>query len=299
MARLHNVTETQAWVIAARPKTLPAAMAPVVVGSALAYADGAFAFWPALAALTGALLLQIGTNFANDYFDYLKGVDTGDRKGPIRVAQSGLIPLSRLRLGIILTFGLALLIGVYLVKVGGWPIVVIGLASIVSAVTYTGGPYPFGSYGLGDVFVFLFFGLVAVCGTYYVQTLTITPLVLMVAIPMGSLTTAILVVNNLRDMETDRRAGKHTLAILLGAQGTRLEYLLLLAAAYAIPIWMWTMGVVSAWILLPWLSLPLAVSLIHLLYTAPSGSLLNEALARTAKLDLLFSLLFAAGLIIG
>jgi 1,4-dihydroxy-2-naphthoate octaprenyltransferase len=299
MSHLHGITQRQAWGMAARPKTLPAAMAPVVVGTALAYSDGAFALVPALAALIGALLIQIGTNLANDYYDYLKGVDTTARTGPTRVAQSGLIPLPRLRQGIMLTFAAAALVGVYLSTVAGWPIVLVGIASIVAAVAYAGGPYPLGARGLGDVLVFLFFGLVAVCGTYYVQALVITPIAFMTAIPVGCLTTAILVINNLRDMETDQRAGKRTLAVLLGPRGTRLEYVLLLLVAYLIPVWMWLVGGTTAWILLPWGSLPVAWRLVHTIYHTPVGPLLNDTLAKTAQLDLIFGLLFALGLVLG
>ncbi len=197
MTDAKNMTRTQAWLLAARPKTLPAAMAPVVVGIALAVRDGAFALGPALAALLGALLLQVGVNVANDYHDFVAGVDQPDRLGPTRVTQSGLIPPEQVRLGMIVVFAAAALVGVYLIAVAGWPVLVIGVASIVSALAYTGGPFPLGSHGLGDLFVFIFFGLVAVAGTYYVQALTVTPLALIAAVPVGLLATAILVVNNL------------------------------------------------------------------------------------------------------
>lgn len=298
MARAHNVTPAQAWVLAARPKTLPAALAPVIVGIGLAYADGAFSPLPALAAAVGALLIQIGVNLANDYFDYVKGIDTTDRTGPTRVTQSGLIPPDRVKIGMILTFAAAATVGVYLTAVAGWPILVIGIASIVSAIAYTGGPYPLGSHGLGDLFVFIFFGLVAVAGTYYVQALTVTPLVLAAAVPMGSLATAILVVNNLRDIDTDRRAAKRTLAVMIGPRATRLEYVLLLAAAYIVPVWHWFADGESAWALLPLASLPLAFQLVRMIYGGAAGSALNDALAKTARLELIFSLLFAAGLVL-
>ncbi|RMF88706.1 MAG: 1,4-dihydroxy-2-naphthoate polyprenyltransferase [Nitrospinota bacterium] len=298
MVTTQNVTPCQAWVLAARPKTLPAAMAPVITGTALAYADGDLAPFAALAALVGALLIQIGTNLANDYFDCVKGVDTAERKGPLRVAHSGLIPLPHLRLGIGLTFVTATAVGTYLVVRGGWPVVLIGLASIAAALAYAGGPYPLGSHGLGDLLVFLFFGLVAVGGTYYVQALTITPIALIAAIPVGSLTTAILVVNNLRDIETDQQAGKRTLAVMIGPQATRLEYALLLLIAYGIPLWMWLFTHNSPWILLPFLSAPLAWRLMREMWQE-TGSRLNETLAQTAKLDLLFSGLFALGVVLG
>jgi 1,4-dihydroxy-2-naphthoate octaprenyltransferase len=269
----------------------------VVVGLALAAADQAFSLLPAIATLLCALLLQIAANLANDYFDYVKGVDSLRRKGPIRVAQSGLIPLPHLRFGIVVTFSLAAITGIYLASVAGWPILAIGLASIVSALIYTGGPFPIGYHGLGDLFVFLFFGLAAVCGTYYVQTLTVTARAIAASFPVGALTVAILVVNNLRDLETDRIAGKRTLAVYLGPQGTRIEYGLLLASAYAIPPVLLIAGF-SPWVTLPWATLPLAWRLIRTVHRENEGSSLNRALAGTANLDLSFSLLLALGLVV-
>jgi 1,4-dihydroxy-2-naphthoate octaprenyltransferase len=293
-----EITPGRAWLMAIRPKTLPAAIAPVLVGTALAWADGVFAPLPALAALAAALLIQIGTNLANDYFDYVKGADTKGRKGPTRVAHSGLISLRNLRIGIIFTFFLAALLGCYLVLVGGWPLLVIGFAALVSALAYTGGPFPIGYYGLGDLFVFLFFGLAAVCGTYYVQALSLTPLVILASIPVGALTTAILVVNNLRDIDTDRAASKRTLAVMIGPRATRLEYLFLLALAYVIPALLWLAGWAPPWVLLPWLTAPLAARLIRTILQTTEGPPLNQTLAGTANLDLLFSILFALGLVL-
>jgi 1,4-dihydroxy-2-naphthoate octaprenyltransferase len=293
-----EITPWRAWLLAIRPKTLPAAISPVLVGMALAVADDGFSPLPALAALFGALLIQIGTNLSNDYFDYVKGVDTSGREGPTRVAQSGLITLDSLRVGIILTFATAALVGLYLILVGGWPIAVIGVASLVSALAYTGGPFPIGYHGLGDLFVFIFFGLAAVIGTYYVQVQSLSPVVMLAAIPIGTLTVAILVVNNLRDIETDRQTGKRTLAVIIGAQRTRLEYVLLLAVAYSIPVLLWLVGWTSAWVMLPWLTLPLVLRLAHTIHRTREAPALNQALGRTANLDLLFSLLFALGLIL-
>lgn len=285
-------------MIAIRPRTLPAAVAPVLVGTALAWAGGLFSLLPAFAALACALLIQIGSNLANDYFDYVQGVDVAERKGPVRVAQSGLISLTHLRVGMAVIFGLAAGIGLYLVAVGGWPILAIGIASLVSAVAYTGGPVPLGYHGLGDLFVFLFFGIAAVCGTYYAQALKVTPAVLAAAVPVGMLTTAILVVNNLRDLETDQVTGKRTLAVVLGRRATRLEYFFLLAAAYTVPLLLWLAGWASAWSLLPWLTLPSALHLARSIHSSTAGPSLNKALAGTANLDLLFSALFAVGLVL-
>jgi 1,4-dihydroxy-2-naphthoate octaprenyltransferase len=298
MGLASEISPLGAWLVAIRPKTLPAAIAPVVVGTALAIADGVFSPLPAVAAMVGALLIQIGTNLANDYFDYVKGTDVVGRKGPTRVAQSGLISLAHLRLGIVVTFALAALVGLYLVIIGGWPILALGAASLISALAYTGGPFPLGYHGLGDLFVFLFFGLAAVCGTYYVQALSLTAAAVMAAVPIGALTVAILVVNNLRDIETDRQTGKRTLAVMIGPRGTRLEYVILLAVAYAVPVMFWLAEWATGWVLLPCLTAPLALRLIQTLYQTTEGQSLNRALAGTANLDLAFSLLFALGLVL-
>lgn len=298
MTAIHSISRPKAWLLAARPKTLPAAVGPVLVGTALAIADGVFAWGPALAALCGALLLQIGSNFANDYFDFFKGADPHDRLGPPRATASGLIRPAQMRLGMVAVFGAAALVGLYLIAVGGWPILAIGAASILAALAYTGGPYPFGYYGLGDLFVFIFFGLVAVCGTYYVQSLSLTRWIVLAAVPSGLLITAILVVNNLRDIETDRRANKRTLAVLLGRRPTQIEYLVLLALAYLTPLILWWHQGGWPLLLLPWLTAPLALRLARTLLRAKDGPTFNQTLAGTARLSLLFSLLLAIGLIL-
>ena len=285
------------WMHAIRPKTLPAAAAPVIVGTALAYRDGAFQLGPAIAALCAALFLQIGANLANDVFDYRKGADTKERLGPVRVTQAGLLTSEQVIKGMWMSFGIAALFGVYLVFIAGWIIVLIGVLSIAAAAAYTGGPYPLGYYGLGDLFVFVFFGLVAVCGTYYVQVGGINSSVLWASIPMGLLITAILVVNNLRDIDTDRGAGKKTLTVRLGVTGTRLEYSFCIFGAYVVPLCMWIVGMESAWISLVLLSSPLALSLVRKIWHE-RGRDLNTALAMTGQLALLYSLLFSAGVIL-
>jgi len=218
----------KSWIIAIRPRTLPAALSPVFVGSAVAFADNAFRTLPAVAAFVGAILLQIAVNLANDYFDFTKGVDSDTRVGPIRVTQKGIISLAMMRYAIGVILCLSSVIGVYLIYVGGWPIFAIGIASIIAALAYSGGPYPLGSHGMGDLMVFIFFGLVAVCGTYYVQALRLTYVAVIVSIPIGLLITAILVVNNMRDIETDREAMKYTLAVILGKKGAKIEYFMLM-----------------------------------------------------------------------
>jgi len=297
-AALAPISPLKAWILATRPKTLPAAVAPVIVGAALAAADNQFAPWPVASALLAALLLQIGVNLANDYFDSVKGIDTQERLGPIRVTQSGLIPPGRVKAAILMAFLTAIIIGVYLVAIGGWPIIIIGLVCVLVALTYSGGPYPLASHGLGDIFAFIFFGWVAVCGTYYLQALRVTPLALLAGTQIGLLITAILVVNNLRDIETDRRSGKITLAVRIGARGSKLEYILLTSTAYIPLPLIWLAGWHTAWILLPLLSLPVAVFLQNKLLRSTPGSKLNQLLAATAGLSLLFSVLMAIGLIL-
>ena len=289
---------TGAWVLAIRPKTLPAAFAPVAVGTAVAHVTGGIAWGPALAALAGAFLLQIGSNLANDVFDYEKGADTETRLGPPRAAQLGLLSPEALKRGMLVVFTLALGVGVYLTWVAGPVIVGLGLASIASAIAYTGGPYPLGYHGLGDVFVMLFFGFVAVVGTVFVQTAATPALAFAAAAPVGATITAILVVNNLRDREEDALAGKRTLAVRLGRRGALAEYALLLAVAYGVPLALLATGRRGPSVLLPWLSLPVALRLFARL-RALSGAPLNAVLVGTAKLVSLHGVLFAVGIALG
>ncbi len=293
-----DLSPLQIWILAARPKTLPAAAAPVIVGVGTALAEGVFRAGPATAALLGALLIQIGTNFANDYFDFQKGADNEARLGPTRVTQAGLLAAREVAAGMWIAFGLASLAGLYLIFQAGWPVLLIGLASILAGIAYTGGPFPFGYHGLGDFFVFVFFGPVAVVGTYFVQSGAASPAAVWSSLPIGSLATAILVVNNLRDIETDAIAGKHTLAVRLGRSGTRLEYLLLGVISYLVPLGMWLAGLAPALVLLSWLTFPLFYSLLRKV-NQEEGRALNAALAGTSRLELLFAILFTAGLLLG
>ncbi|MDI3282036.1 1,4-dihydroxy-2-naphthoate polyprenyltransferase [Polyangium sp. 15x6] len=288
----------RAWVLACRPATLTAAVVPVAVGTAVAHASGSFRALPALAALLGSILIQIATNFANDVFDHEKGADTEERLGPTRATATGLLTPRQVRKGLAVTIALALLPGLYLAFVGGWPIVAIGITSILAGIAYTGGPYPLGYHGLGDVFVFLFFGLVAVCGTAFVQVGGVPPLAFLAAVPVGALATAILVVNNVRDRETDVKAGKRTLAVRFGRRAGVLEYAALLAASYAAPVVCVASLGRSPWALLPLVSLPLGLGLLRALATR-EGRPLNAVLARTAMLLLLFGVLFSVGLVVG
>ncbi len=297
MAGTGNAGRLNPWIIASRPRTLPASVAPVIVGAAVALHDGAFQPLATLAALAAALLIQIGSNFANDLGDYTRGADARGRVGPTRVTSAGLLTPSQVQRGMAVVFGLAALCGVYLITLGGWPILAAGVLAILAAMAYTIGPLPFGYYGLGDLAVFIFFGLVAVVGAYYTQALRVTPLVVLAAVPMGNLVTAILVVNNLRDADTDRAAGKRTLAVLLGRRGARIEFITLVGAAYAIPFVLWLGCGLRPWVLLPLLTLPLAFRLIRTILTV-LGPPLNRALAGTAQLTVWYAVAFAVGMVV-
>ncbi len=286
----------RAWILAARPQTLPAAITPVIVGSAAAFAAGSFRWLPFLAALVGALLIQIGTNLANDYFDFRKGADTAGRLGPVRVTQAGLLAPETVRNGMIVAFGAAALIGVYLIVVGGWPILVIGILSIAAGVLYTGGPWPLGYNGLGDLFTFIFFGIVAVTATAYLHVGTVPLLAWAASVPVAMLVTAIIVVNNLRDIATDRAANKRTLAVIIGAQATRAEYALLVGGAFLAPPILWLSGLTGPWVMVAWLAAPLAIAPLRTMLVE-EGRALNPALKGTARLHLAFGLLLALGMV--
>lgn len=285
----------RAWLLASRPATLTAAFAPVAVGSACAWRVGAFRWDAALAALLGAFLIQIATNFANDMYDFQKGADNEERLGPVRAAQAGLLTVGQLRRGIVVTFGLALGVGIYLTWVAGPVVVVIGLASIAAGLAYTGGPFPLAYNGLGDVFVMAFFGFVAVCGTAFVQALYVPDIAWLASIPIGALATAILAVNNVRDFAGDAAAGKRTMVVCFGRQGGVREYVLLLIVAYATPIAMLFLGWTGAWVCLPLLTLPWGIVLARSV-SRDRGAALNETLAGTAKLLSVYGILFALGI---
>ncbi|ESP88583.1 1,4-dihydroxy-2-naphthoate polyprenyltransferase [Candidatus Halobonum tyrrellensis] len=305
-----DLSKRQAWVIAARPQTMPAAVSPVLVGTGLALRDGVFRPLPAVVALVGAVLIQIGTNFANDYYDAQQGADTADREGFTRVTAGGLIAPAEVKRAMWLAFAAAVAVGTYLVWVGGLPILVVGLLSVAAGVAYTGGPYPLGYHGLGDPFVFVFFGLVAVTGTYYVQAVDAlgaagfplwlpagtVPLAAVVAsLAVAGISTNILVVNNVRDREEDATTGKRTLAVRFGYGFSRAEYLLMLGMAYTVPA-VFAVSTGDYTTLLPFLTLPYAAVVARTVLTETSGAALNPALERTGKLLVSFSLLFAVGL---
>jgi 1,4-dihydroxy-2-naphthoate octaprenyltransferase len=285
------------WIMAARVRTLPASVAPVLVGTALSWTERDLRVGGFVAALLGALFIQVGTNLSNDYSDARRGADTEDRLGPVRVTAGGLVPPRQVLVATYVTFGLAVLCGVYLIVLAGPVLLAIGAASILAGVLYTGGPRPYGYEGLGEVFVFLFFGIVAVAGSYYVQTERVEWEAFALAVPVGLLAAAILVVNNVRDIDTDRRAGKMTLAVRLGRERTRSLYGAMAYLAFPLALVPWLFGSLDAWLLLPLLALPLAVRLVRIVRTHSDGPTLNQALAGTGQLQLAFCLLLSAGIL--
>ena len=298
-AGLHPPSTLVVWLMAIRPRTLTAAVAPVILGTAIAGARGAMAIGPAAAALVGALLIQVATNLANDYFDFMKGGDRGGRVGPTRVVQAGLLAPNTVMRAVVLVVGLATLVGAYLVWVGGPGILVVGVFSLVCAIAYTGGPFPLAYHGLGDVFVFVFFGLVAVGGTYWVQARALPPDLLLAGAGVGAVTTAILVVNNLRDIVTDEEAGKRTLAVRLGRRGTRIEYLVLLVGAAVVPIVGVAMAGWPAWVLIGIVGLGPAARGAVTVFSYRQPTELNGALAATAQGVAGYAALLSLGFLLG
>ena len=288
------------WLMAARPRTLPAAAAPVLVGTAYAATLGTFKPLTFVATLLGALFIQIGTNLSNDYSDARRGADTEDRLGPVRVTAGGLVPPKQVLIATYVAFGLAVAVGAYLIYTAGWELLLVGVASILAGVLYTGGPRPYGYEGLGEVFVFLFFGVVAVTGTFFAQREELNWESFALAVPVGFLATAILMVNNIRDLETDRRAGKKTLAVRLGRPKARVGYALLVYLAFATAPLAWAFGGehLTPWLLLPWLALPIAAPIVRTVRNRVDGPSLNGALARTGLLQLAFCILLSTGLLL-
>ena len=284
------------WLIAIRIKTLPAAISPVLLGTALAFHDGDSNPFTFLMTLLAAVLIQIGANFANDVYDFEKGSDREDRLGPQRATQSGLISPADMKKTMWKIFALAIGVGFYLAYVGGWPIVIIGLASIAAGIAYTGGPYPLGYHGFGDIFVFLFFGLIAVPGTYYLQTGSVTEFSLWLGAVIGMLVTAILVVNNIRDKDADIISGKNTLAVRFGKTFSNIQFILLVMLPFLLPFHLWRQWNKMSF-LLTLFTLPIAVHLIIQLFNN-TGADLNKVLAGTARFLFIFTLLLSAGLII-
>ena len=286
------------WVTAARVRTLPAAVAPVLVGTSLAGFLGVFHWARFLAALIGAIFIQVGTNLSNDYSDARRGADTEDRLGPVRVTAGGLVPPRTVLVATYVSFAVAVLAGIYLVVVAGWVLLAIGAASILAGVLYTGGPRPYGYEGLGEAFVFLFFGIVAVAGSFYVQTRDLRWEAFALAVPVGLLAAAILIVNNVRDVDTDRRAGKRTLAVRLGREGARDMLAAVIYVSFLLAPVTWWFGPLTAWLFLSWLALPLAAQVVRTVRNRRDGPSLNGALARSGLLQLTFCTLLSAGVLL-
>lgn len=293
------MTKLRIWWLAIRPKTLSISVVPVLVGTALAWSEQQQIAWaPMLVALFAAMLIQTGTNLHNDAADFERGADNGDRVGPPRVTALGLASARAVHRAASLCFLLAFLLGIYLVWVGGWPILLLGLASIVAGLAYTGGPRPIAYSALGELFVFLFFGLAAVTGSYYLQTFALSGSALFAAMAVGLLAAAVLVVNNYRDLEGDQRVGKNTLAVCIGRDATRLEFALLLLAPFALllPLQLLNNGATAAW--LPVLALPWALSLLRRFTVQTPGPAFNRLLAETAQLQFAYGLLLSLGLVL-
>ncbi|OGU99731.1 MAG: 1,4-dihydroxy-2-naphthoate octaprenyltransferase [Ignavibacteria bacterium RIFOXYC2_FULL_35_16] len=290
-------TKIDSWIIASRPRTLLAAFVPVMVGSAVAFNEGKLKIILSLSALLCSLLIQVGTNFTNDLYDFLKGSDTTKRKGPRRVLASGLISVGEMKTAIVLTFLTAFLIGLFLVYHGGFVILVIGILSILAGLAYTAGPYPLAYNALGDIFVFMFFGIIGTVGTYYLHTNDLSIVSFISSIPVGALVTNILVVNNYRDIEEDKTAGKKTLAVKLGKNFTLYQFTFLIVLSFLVPLLLFAFFNASIWIFLPYLTLPIAYKVISMIYTL-NGTQLNSTLELTARLSAIYGLLFSAGIIL-
>lgn len=286
------------WVDAARPKTLAAAFVPVFVGTAIAFADNGFNWLASILALICAFLIQIGTNFANDYFDHKNGADTDERIGFVRATAAGFVPPKTMLNATIGVMTAAFLVGLYLVFITHWIVLIIGLLSLLFGILYTGGPYPLGYNGLGDVFVFIFFGIVAVMTTYYVNTLTWSIDTFWASLAVGALCTNILVVNNLRDVKQDAIVGKRTLGVLFGEKTLKLEYTLMLLLAFAIPPHFYFQLNYTAWIMLPFILIPLGIKSVRTIWTETDKRNLNAELENTARFMALFGILFTIGIII-
>lgn len=290
-------SKLQIWYLAARPKTLPAAVAPIVVGTAVAVHEDAFVWWVAMLAVVTALLLQIAANFANDAIDARKGSDTADRTGPMRMTSAGLVSYQQVMNATWITLILAMCTGIPLLIRGGWPFVVLGIASLVCAVAYTGGPFPISYLGLGEIFVFLFFGLIAVTGTAFLQTGEITPLALAASVPPGAMIVGILIINNYRDREQDEKVNKRTVAVRIGDQNTRIEYYAMLALTLLSPFVFWVLGWLNGWVLITLISLPMFRMLVQQVQSL-RGPSLNKTLGLTGKTALAHSILLGLALVL-
>jgi len=294
---IKQLTKLDTWILASRPKTLLAAVVPVVTGTSIVSYETKVNILAAGVALICSVLIQVGTNFVNDLYDFLSGADNDTRKGPTRALASGLITVNEMKTAIVLVFGLTFVLGLYLVYISSWITLLIGLLSIFAGIAYTAGPYPLAYNGLGDVFVFLFFGIVGTVGTYYVQLVHVSTLVLWASIPVGALITNILVVNNYRDIDEDREIGKNTLAVKMGRRFTQYQYLIFMILSYLILFVVYSTYNQRLFVFLPLLTLPLAVKLIKMIFSY-KGEELNKTLELTAKLSAFYGFLFAIGIIL-
>ncbi|MBK7980513.1 MAG: 1,4-dihydroxy-2-naphthoate polyprenyltransferase [Ignavibacteriae bacterium] len=294
---LKALTKFDTWTLASRPKTLPAAVVPVLIGTSIVSFETKVNFLAAAVALICAMLIQIGTNFVNDLYDFLSGADNETRKGPVRVLASGLITVNEMKIAIVLVFFTTFILGLYLVYISTWITLLIGLLSIFAGIAYTAGPYPLAYNGLGDVFVFLFFGVVGTVGTYYVQVVDVSTLAIWASIPVGALITNILVVNNYRDIDEDREVGKNTLAVKMGRRFTQYQYLVFMILSYLILFVVYFTYNQRLFVFLPLLTLPLAVKLIKMIFSY-TGKELNKTLELTAKLSAFYGFLFAIGILL-
>jgi len=291
------LTPVRAWWSAVRPATLAASVAPVLAGTAVAIHQGGIRPAAGFGAIVVALAMQVGVNFANDYSDFVRGADTPRRVGPLRAASSGVVAPARVKEAALLAFGIAGVAGVALSLATDWRLLLLGAACLLAGWLYTGGPRPYGYLGLGEVFVFVFFGLVATCGTVYVETLHVTPLALLAGIGVGCLATAILVINNLRDIDTDAAAGKRTLATRIGRDRTLILLLLLVCAAFAVPIVMFVTGLAGVTVMLVYFGIPIAAAPVRTAFASRSGPALVAALKRMAAAEIAYALLLTAGLL--
>jgi 1,4-dihydroxy-2-naphthoate octaprenyltransferase len=294
-----TVSLIQKWLLAIRPKTLTAAVAPVVLGWGIAATTGTLRWGAGVAALFGAVMIQIGTNLVNDVVDFSKGADTAERTGPTRVTQTGLLSSRQVWMGVLVTFGLAGLAGLYLTLIAGWPIALLGLAALLAGIAYTAGPLPLAYIGLGDFFAFIFFGFGAVCGTVFVTAGALPESAWWAGAASGALIVNILVVNNIRDIHTDRIAGRKNIPVVLGRVAAEWEFALMLVLAFAVPPILICKGLASPWVMLAYISLPQGVKLWSILRSGLDGPPLNPILGQTAQMVLRYAFLFAFGLILG
>ncbi|HPI37883.1 MAG TPA: 1,4-dihydroxy-2-naphthoate polyprenyltransferase [Ignavibacteriaceae bacterium] len=294
---MKNYNKFEIWVLASRPKTLFAAFVPVIVGTSIANAEGEINLLASVVALVCSILIQIGTNFSNDLQDFIRGADSKERVGPLRVINEGLITTSQMKTAIFIVFFTAFMLGLYLIYLGGVVILIIGILSILAGLAYTSGPYPLAYHGLGDFAAFIFFGLIGTIGTYYLNTGEFSTISLIASIPVGALVTNILVVNNYRDLEQDKRAGKNTLAVKLGKTFSRYEFIILMTASFIVPLIIFLSYDVKGWVFLPYLTLPIAYKLILMMFKL-TGPQLNKTLELTAKFSAIFGLLFSLGFLL-